>query len=69
MESVKLWRDQNALMDITGSPTVACRLYCISDVCVLQTPRLTETDGEREAFNREGTRGCRREGEKGEEDC
>ena len=35
-------RDRNAFMDVTGSPTAACRLYCASDTCVLQTRRLTE---------------------------
>lgn len=53
--------DRNAFMDITGSPTVACRLYCTADMCVLQTHGLRETG--REAFYGEGTRDCRREGE------
>lgn len=47
-------------MDIRGSPTVAWRLYCIADMCVLQTHGLRGTG--REAFYGEGTRDCRREG-------
>lgn len=52
--------DRNAFMDIRGSPTVAWRLYCIADMCVLQTHGLRGTG--REAFYGEGTRDCRREG-------
>lgn len=48
---------------LTGSLTVTYRLYCISDICVLQTQGLRETERVRESFCREGTRDCwRKEG-------